>query len=404
MYGSHFRPSLCRIAIVVLVATLTPVSSGAQPAPVPALPLEAFAPSFLGMYKKVTRIEGEIARYAEKYGVDLSLAKAVCMYESGGNANLASAAGANGYFQVMPSTFRLMGVSTNIEAGIKYLGQLVRQLGREDYALAGYNGGPGRVAARRPMPLESLQYVIGVGSYRAVLKAYEPLVRLYAGKLSLSTVKEGEDWWDLSQRLSLPVTQLKLHNPFLAARPLRAGYLVAYPPAPRADVLAVIDGESRYRTRLGDNYLAIAFALNVDVDRLREANQLWRLQPLLQDSDLVIPLTAAASTEYLVQAGDTLTTIARARKVDRWDIVRDNNLWDETIHEGMTLRVRQGGIRPAAAAAPAPPVQLHRVRRGETLSGLARRYGTTVRAIQSANDLGKRTLVRVGDRLRIPPY
>ena len=40
---------------------------------------------------------------------------AVCLYESGGNANLTSRAGARGYFQVMPSTFRSLRVETNIE-------------------------------------------------------------------------------------------------------------------------------------------------------------------------------------------------------------------------------------------------------------------------------------------------
>ena len=74
-----------------------------------------------------------------------------CLYESGGNANLRSSAGANGYSQVVPATFQLLQIPSNIEAGIKYLGQLVRQLGREDYALAAY-GGPARGAAKRPMP------------------------------------------------------------------------------------------------------------------------------------------------------------------------------------------------------------------------------------------------------------
>ena len=168
---------------------------------------EDFSPALLGMYRKMMRIEDEIARYSEKYDVDVPLAKAVCLYESGGNPNLTSSAGANGYFQVMPATFRLMRVPSNIEAGIKYLGQLVRQLGREDYALAGYNGGPGRVAARRPMPLESLQYVIGVGNYRSVLKSYEPSVRAHAEELKLATVLAGEDWWTLSRRLGVPVVQ-----------------------------------------------------------------------------------------------------------------------------------------------------------------------------------------------------
>lgn len=46
--------------------------------------------------------------------------------------------------------------------------------------------------------------------------------------------------------------------------------------------------------------------------------------------------------------------------------------------------------------------QEHRLKRGDTLGALARSYGTTVRAIQDANDMGKSTLLRVGGVLRIP--
>ena len=70
------------------------------------LPLEEFSPAFLGMYRKVMEVEDEIRRHAERYGVDFDLARAVCLYESGGNAGLASHAGAQGYFQVMPRTYR----------------------------------------------------------------------------------------------------------------------------------------------------------------------------------------------------------------------------------------------------------------------------------------------------------
>ena len=52
-----------------------------------------------------------------------------------------------------------------------------------------------------------------------------------------------------------------------------------------------------------------------------------------------------------------------------------------------------------------PPKRLyvyHRVRRGDTLSGLARRYRTSIRAIATANNVGRRGLIRVGQRLKIP--
>ena len=96
-------------------------------------------------------IDAEIKRFSDQYGLDPDLARAVVLHESGGNGSVVSIDGARGYFQVMPATFRELRVDTNIEAGIKYLSQQVNRFGREDYALAAYNGGPGRVSRNRPM-------------------------------------------------------------------------------------------------------------------------------------------------------------------------------------------------------------------------------------------------------------
>jgi len=45
---------------------------------------------------------------------------------------------------------------------------------------------------------------------------------------------------------------------------------------------------------------------------------------------------------------------------------------------------------------------VHRVRRGETLSTIARRYGTSVNKIVRANNLRSRHRIRAGQRLKIP--
>jgi membrane-bound lytic murein transglycosylase D len=47
---------------------------------------------------------------------------------------------------------------------------------------------------------------------------------------------------------------------------------------------------------------------------------------------------------------------------------------------------------------------LHYVRRGETVSGIARRYGTSVSAISRLNRLRRSFLIRAGQRLKIPTY
>ena len=63
-----------------------------------------------------------------------------------------------------------------------------------------------------------------------------------------------------------------------------------------------------------------------------------------------------------------------------------------------TLAVRPPQARPPQAR-PAP--RTHTVARGDTLSAIARRYGTTVAAVQQRNGL-RGTTLRPGERLRLP--
>lgn len=399
---------LCGALVAPLFLLTSPsLSAAGSPAAVqtdddprgePLLPLSELSPALLGMYRKTMEIEPEMRRFTEQYGVDLDLARAVCLQESGGNPNLRSVAGARGYFQVMPATFRGLRVDTNIEAGIKYLSQMIRQFGREDYALGGYNAGPGRVRRGRP-PLETLQYILSVGQYRNTLMLHERSIRHYAGQIGLETVRAGDDWWTIAQRVGIPLVQLRMHNPFLASRALREGQLVAYPPEPRTDLLEP-QGPSQvnYRTRYGDNILHIARVLEVDRDTYREENRLWRLQTLPAGQVLRIPLERERSgrtpVSYRVQAGDDIDSVARRHDTSAWRIIRDNGLWDERLTPGAELRIEREPPRPAHAT--------HRVRSGDTLGALARRYGTSVRAIQAANNMGRRTVIQIGQQLRIP--
>ena len=327
--------------------------------------LDAFSPAFLGMYRKLMEIDGEIQRHAKRYGVDLDLARAVCLYESGANAGLASQVGAQGFYQVMPNTFRELDVASNIEAGIKYLSQLIRQFGREDRAVAAYNGGPGRVGRTGSLPLETVQYVIGVGYYRTVLKQHQDTIKEYASRLRLIAVSPEDDWSSIARRINVPEWQLRLHNPFLAGRALRTGQQLAYPQQPRAGLLVPVDGGALYRMRHGDNYVKLAIMLGLELDGFRSANGLWQVQSVPVGVDLRIP--------FLIDKAN----VVKAALMGVLDQTSTGN---------------QSSQRT---------VVVHRVATGENLSALARRYGTTVSAIQKANRLAK-TTIRAGQVLRIP--
>lgn len=71
-------------------------------------------------------------------------------------------------------------------------------------------------------------------------------------------------------------------------------------------------------------------------------------------------------------------------------------------HEDATVNAARLAPAPAATAAP-DGVQKHVVRQGETLSSIARRYGTSVRELAAYNNLSNPDRILVGQVLRIPP-
>lgn len=118
------------------------------------------------------------SRYVEsaatRYGVPPSLINSVINVESGGQPGAVSGRGAGGYMQLMPDTFaevqKKYGLGpdrfdpeTNINAGTAYIGQLYKQFGNWNDAIAAYNAGPNRwrqvQAGTRSAPRETVNYV-----------------------------------------------------------------------------------------------------------------------------------------------------------------------------------------------------------------------------------------------------
>lgn len=373
------------------------------------------SPSFLGMYRKTMVIEQELATYAARHGVDLRLARAVLIQESGGNDKLVSSAGARGYFQVMPGTFRLLGVRSNIEAGIKYLGQMKRRFGREDYAVAAYNAGPGRIGDSRPLPLETLQYVIGVGHYKSVLRLHETEIARQATMVQLTRVRKGDSWETLARQTGIQTPVLRFYNPFLATRPLQTGALVAHPKSTPSLFLESNEDQIYYTSRIGDSYLNLAFVFGVDLETFRRDNDLWRLQQLTpgvrlqlrlpSDSSfraLAAPIVANSLPRQLVKTFtpppdlkiDSLQNQAAKETVKPTKTEKQAGIVTHAKHKrGKTSGKVQHGKNKSR--------RVHRVQRGETLEKIARRYGTSIRSLRLANGL-RSSRIQAGVVLRVP--
>jgi murein DD-endopeptidase MepM/ murein hydrolase activator NlpD len=98
----------------------------------------------------------------------------------------------------------------------------------------------------------------------------------------------------------------------------------------------------------------------------------------------------------VVRAGETISGIASRYGISQAQLIAANGLTDGRIYLGQQLRlVPVGGPAPTTATR-------YAVRAGDTLSSIAQRFGTTVRALQSANGLTDPDTVVVGRTLTVP--
>lgn len=137
----------------------------------------------------------------------------------------------------------------------------------------------------------------------------------------------------------------------------------------------------------------------------------------------------ATSGFYVVQPGDSLSSIAVRYNVSLSELATINGLYDvHRVFVGQVLRLPPplppGFIQPPLNTAPPqppvvqppvvqPPVVLpplgnivgfrnYTVRRGDNLSGLAVRFGSTVQAIAGYNRLANSNFIFTGQHLTIP--
>jgi soluble lytic murein transglycosylase-like protein len=127
----------------------------------------AIAPLFT---PEIQRWSGDITRWASQHGVDPNLLATVMQIESCGDSDIASSAGAQGLFQVMPFHFSTGEVMTDPETNARRGGDFLAFCmdyaeGNSFLALACYNGGPSVVNRDfSTWPHETQRYYVWGGS------------------------------------------------------------------------------------------------------------------------------------------------------------------------------------------------------------------------------------------------
>lgn len=142
-------------------------------------PEEIFDPVEMPLNDK-TPFERIIRAAAERYGMDADLIHCVVAIESNFNPKAVSPKKASGLMQLLPQTAAHYGVKNifdpeeNVNAGTRYLKELLARYHDLTLALAAYNAGPERVdqyGKRVPPYLETMKYVQRIAKSYAKIKA-----------------------------------------------------------------------------------------------------------------------------------------------------------------------------------------------------------------------------------------
>jgi LysM repeat protein len=121
---------------------------------------------------------------------------------------------------------------------------------------------------------------------------------------------------------------------------------------------------------------------------------------LLVTTLFIGPAHADGETIYVVRRGDTLTGIAARNGITATELARVNGLrWNDWVYVGQRLRIPSSEL---VSSTQAPTSDVYVVRPGDTMIGIAARYGVSVNQLAAANGLNPSVWVYVGQRLKIP--
>jgi len=349
-------------------------------------------------------------------------------------------------------------------AAAKYLTKLYQMFGDWHLALAAYNAGEGKISrvmassgqcdffdiAKDPRLLkeETRHYV---PKFLAVLKIFQNLEALGFKKVNWQAgpnLKElpapgGTDLLALAQACSMSWEQFREYNPGFRRQvsPPDATVNVYVPVAKEQIALAYLKNPGNYPSggvqtmtaQAGDTWWMLARKAGMPVAELRQLNASLpeTLPPgqsvrvalsafsvdntaLAEGPAACAPTQTAANNKtqrYRVNKGDTIASVAKRYGVSAKDLMAANNMkragrltlgtW-LNIPGAAPAPVAVASGKPTPFAAPAGPAGSHTVKRGETASAIADRYGIDAQDLLAANGLRSGKDLIAGKTLAIP--
>lgn len=232
------------------------------------------------------------------------------------------------------------------------------------------------------------------------------------------TVRRGETLGLIAERYGVTVSRLKDWNDLRSNKIFVGQRLKVVSMVDKGEIEVEGDADvqenaTTHKVRRGESLFSIAEDYGVTIDNLKEWNNLSG-SSIDAGQTLIVNASAAkaskkssgssekkaATTKHKVRRGETLGAIASRYGVTVDNLKDWNNLFSSRIDVGQTLIVK-GSKSTSSLRSSKSSYTTHTVRNGETLGGIAERYGTTASAIRKANGI-KGSMIRKGQKLKIP--
>ena len=202
--------------------------------------------------------------------------------------------------------------------------------------------------------------------------------------MSTYTVKKGDTLYSIAQEYNTTVDNLKKINN-LTSNTLSIGQILKINPTELTET---------YIIKSGDTLYSIANKNNTTIGELKKLNNLSNSiltigTPLIIPSGKIIEDNTSETTNYTVKLGDTLYSIARAFNTNIENIKELNNLENNTVVIGTTLKIPTTKITTS-----------YIVEKGDTLYSIANKFNTTIELLKRINNLPSNNL-SIGQELII---
>jgi len=220
-------------------------------------------------------------------------------------------------------------------------------------------------------------------------------------------VQKGETLSDVALRYGTTTSALARANGISDPNFVLAGRTLKIPTGGGTSTGASTGGAS-HTVAAGETLWDLALRYGTTVDALASSNGIANPNLVVAGTTITISggggagsgSTSSGSTSHTVRSGETLSGIAARYGVSASSLVRANGIANPNlVVAGTTITISGGGgAQPGSSSGSTS----HTVRAGETLSGIAARYGESVSSLARANGLSNPNLVVSGTSLSIP--